>query len=234
MSNLNILFEEINKQLFQFELYHTKNSNELEKCLLKGIFKKTFVEIIKRPNYNETNFLKLNEYARTIENLEKLSKRWKLKRDKDYKFLESETPDRYVGDLYLGWKGGINEVSLLLIKFLAKNETMLPKESTKKISDLLNSKKENDTFSQQTNNNIVIKWNEQSNVLTDIIKQLKTIYNKDSEPLIANSYEEVAVFLKNNFSCFAETKLSTITTQLKNNNNRPKSNRVIDIKQSKE
>jgi hypothetical protein len=86
----------------------------------------------------------------------------------------------------------------------------------------------------KTNSNIIVQWNEQSNVLTDIFKQLKTIYNKDNEPLIPNSYEELAVFLQNNFSCFAKTKLATITTQLKNNNSRPKTNRIIEIKQTKD
>ncbi|MES2138899.1 MAG: hypothetical protein V4511_04285 [Bacteroidota bacterium] len=86
----------------------------------------------------------------------------------------------------------------------------------------------------QLNSHVIIKWNEQNNVLIDMIKQLKNIYNKDNEPLIPNSCEEIAVFLKNNFDCFSDTKLSTITTQLKSNNARPKSNRVIDIKQSKE
>lgn len=86
----------------------------------------------------------------------------------------------------------------------------------------------------QLNSNVKITWNEQSNVLTDVFRQLKNIYNKNKEPLISNSYEELAVFLQNNFSVFSDTKLSTITTQLKNKNTKPKTNRVIEILQTKE
>lgn len=83
------------------------------------------------------------------------------------------------------------------------------------------------------NSNVIIKWNENSNVLTDVFRQLKNIYDKNKEPLIPNSYEELAVFLKNNFSCFSTTKISTIQTQLKNGNTRPKSDRIIEIVQTK-
>ena len=89
-----------------------------------------------------------------------------------------------------------------------------------------------------TNNGhrVIIQWNEQHNVLTDIFRQLKQIPNKEKEPAIGNSIPEVALFLKENFSCFSETKLSTIEGMLKNNeanNNTPKITRRIIIEREK-
>jgi len=83
---------------------------------------------------------------------------------------------------------------------------------------------------QKNGTRIIIQWNEQSNVLTDIFRQLKQLTNKNHEPIVGNSNEEIALFLKENFSCFENTKLSTIQTMLKNtegNANTPKTSRRI-------
>lgn len=66
------------------------------------------------------------------------------------------------------------------------------------------------------NNKIVIQWNENKNVLTDIFRQLKQITNKEGKPVIGNSLDDLAIFLRDNFSCFSNTELSTIHTSLKN------------------
>jgi hypothetical protein len=107
------------------------------------------------------------------------------------------------------------------------------KRIEKWLTDKENEFSNGNNIDTQSNSNVIITWNEQSNVLTDIFRQLKNIYNKDREPLIPNSYEELAVFLQKNFSCFSDTKLATIQTQLKKNDSRPKTSRVIEIKQTK-
>ena len=57
-----------------------------------------------------------------------------------------------------------------------------------------------------------MNWEGQNNVLTDMFRQAK------NRGYLTNSIPEIASFLKDNFSCFEKTKLSTIETQLKNNN----------------
>lgn len=58
---------------------------------------------------------------------------------------------------------------------------------------------------------IILNWEGQNNVLTDMFRQAR------NRGYLTNSIPEVAMFLKDNFSCFANTKLSTIEGQLKNN-----------------
>lgn len=84
-----------------------------------------------------------------------------------------------------------------------------------------------------TNYKITIQWNEDSKVLTHIFKQLRLIYNKEGEPVVGNSIAEIASFLKINFSCFENTKLSTIETMLKGTDNPPKTSRRITIEREK-
>ena len=60
-------------------------------------------------------------------------------------------------------------------------------------------------------NGITMNWKGQNNVLTDMFRQAK------NKGYLTNSIPDIAIFLKENFSCFANTKLSTIETQLKNN-----------------
>lgn len=69
---------------------------------------------------------------------------------------------------------------------------------------------------QENKGRVIIQWNEQKNVLTDLFRQLKTITNKNNEPIVTNSIPEIAIFLKENFSCYQNTKLDTIQTKLKN------------------
>ncbi|MFQ7265780.1 MAG: hypothetical protein ACLRPS_02680 [Paraprevotella clara] len=60
-------------------------------------------------------------------------------------------------------------------------------------------------------NGVIMNWKGQNNVLTDMFRQAK------NKGYLINSIPDIALFLKENFSCFANTKLSTIETQLKNN-----------------
>lgn len=61
-------------------------------------------------------------------------------------------------------------------------------------------------------NRAMMNWEGQNNVLTDMFRQAK------NRGYLTNSIPDIAMFLKENFTCFANTKLSTIETQLKNNN----------------
>lgn len=61
-------------------------------------------------------------------------------------------------------------------------------------------------------NRVMMNWEGQNNVLTDMFRQAK------NRGYLTNSIPDIAMFLKENFTCFANTKLSTIETQLKNNN----------------
>jgi len=79
-----------------------------------------------------------------------------------------------------------------------------------------------------TNTAIKIKWNGTKVQLYDIFRQLKNINsNKGSQPLIANSYTDIAQFLINNFEGFHDSNLRTIIDELERNE-RPKKN-PIDI-----
>ena len=69
-----------------------------------------------------------------------------------------------------------------------------------------------DIFFNKKKDNIIMNWEGQNNVLTDMFRQAK------NRGYLTNSIPEIASFLKDNFSCFEKTKLSTIETQLKNNN----------------
>lgn len=64
---------------------------------------------------------------------------------------------------------------------------------------------------ENVSNSIIMNWEGQNNVLTDMFRQAK------NRGYLTNSIPDIASFLKENFSCFEKTKLSTIETQLKNN-----------------
>ena len=66
-----------------------------------------------------------------------------------------------------------------------------------------------------TTGNVKLQWNGQKNALIDLFRQLKNIANEHNEPLIANSYDDIATFIMNNFTNFEGTKRGTILTQLK-------------------
>ena len=92
----------------------------------------------------------------------------------------------------------------------------------------------------QQNENIVqplvkIRWNAPKNVLTSIFVQLKQMNTNHNSPVIDNSYEDIALFLKTNFDCYQDTEISTITTTLKSQsggNNTPSTKKLIEIRKS--
>lgn len=64
-------------------------------------------------------------------------------------------------------------------------------------------------------------WNEDKHLLTNLFYQLKRVHNKKNERLLPNTVDEIATFLKMNFDCFKETKISTIKTQLTKEEKQP-------------
>lgn len=64
---------------------------------------------------------------------------------------------------------------------------------------------------EKISNSVIMNWEGQNNVLTDMFRQAK------NRGYLTNSIPDVALFLKENFSCFENTKQSTIEAQLKNN-----------------
>ncbi len=76
--------------------------------------------------------------------------------------------------------------------------------------------------------NLKLNWQGQSNSLTYLFRQLKTQTNSKGEPLISNSYEEIAEFLKNNFNCYESVKIATIGGQLKKSA-KPKKARKVEF-----
>jgi hypothetical protein len=89
---------------------------------------------------------------------------------------------------------------------------------------------------QQQNENTIqplikINWNGNNNVLSDIFIQLKLMSNQKGESLITNSDNDLAVFLKSNFTCFENTSLATIEKTLSNSKQgkRPHKDKRIDI-----
>lgn len=65
-----------------------------------------------------------------------------------------------------------------------------------------------------------LKWQGQKNQLYDVIRILK------NKGLIGNSYEELAVFIKQNIDSFQNTALSTIQKEIGKNKRPPKGKRV--------
>jgi len=65
------------------------------------------------------------------------------------------------------------------------------------------------------NKTIVLKWNGQKNALIHLFKKMKMAQDKSGKNLIPNSYEDIALFLKQSFDCFSDTKQSTILGLLK-------------------
>jgi len=60
-----------------------------------------------------------------------------------------------------------------------------------------------------------IEWAGENDELYEILIQLKQKHNKKGQPYLNNSYEDLASFLKNNFSGFKDTQLSTIQTRMR-------------------
>jgi hypothetical protein len=114
---------------------------------------------------------------------------------------------------------------------LSKNKEKL-KEQYIQIIDYLNeiyginisTTKTNENARPTTHNQKLI-WNGQKNTLVDIFHQLRnmTVNKKGTPiPLIDNSYDEIATFLKENFHCFDNTTLRTVHTTLTKEENKPK------------
>lgn len=76
---------------------------------------------------------------------------------------------------------------------------------------------------------IKLNWQGQSNTLTYLFRQLKTATNKKGEPLISNSYEDIAQFIQDNFEGFDTVKISTILGQLKKTEKPQKADKKIEI-----
>ena len=78
-----------------------------------------------------------------------------------------------------------------------------------------------------SNSSPIMDWIGQNNTLTDMFRQAK------NRQYLNNTIPEIASFLKQNFTCFSKTKLSTIESMLKNNNSsandRPKQEKTINI-----
>jgi len=92
-----------------------------------------------------------------------------------------------------------------------------------------------DTAEKQTYQTMQkLDWNGQQNVLYDLFRQLRNIVGKNKQnPLLTNSIEEIALFLKQSFNNLENVSLSTIASELRNNNakpnERPSSNKRIEI-----
>jgi len=74
-----------------------------------------------------------------------------------------------------------------------------------------------------------LEWNGQKNSLIYLFRQLKLNYNRDNQPLISHSYEDIAVFLKENFSCFNDVKVATIVRQLMKDEKPKKASKRIEL-----
>jgi len=98
------------------------------------------------------------------------------------------------------------------------SEIIANKKFVKWLSERKKELTNDDEPQNQTNETLQhtkLTWNGQKNVLTDIFYQLKRTYNNKQEPLLPNSNEDIALFLKNNFECFSDTAISTIIGMLK-------------------
>jgi hypothetical protein len=74
-----------------------------------------------------------------------------------------------------------------------------------------------------------LNWQGQSNSLAYLFRQLKVFTNKKGEPLISNSYEDIALFMRENFTCFEDVEISTIAGMLKKTSKPMKADKKIDL-----
>ena len=81
----------------------------------------------------------------------------------------------------------------------------------------------------QPTNSIKLNWQGQSNSLTYLFRQLKAATNKKGEPLLSNSYEDIARFIQDNFEGYEEIKISTIAGQLKKTDKPKKADKKIEL-----
>ena len=186
-----------------------KNKNSNTNDVIE-IYKASQVEMNSDYNSFKKNYYnKIKKYKTLREKFEYISSELKalyyekIKIDEHY--FKSTKPEDRVNSYNL-----IFEVIESLIEFL--------KEQYSIYLELIKLDKD----SQYTNNSsIKLDWNGQRNVLIDIFYQYKRTHTKDKKPILSNSNEEIAYFLKNAFTCFENTKVDTIKTQL-NKSDRPK------------
>ena len=65
-----------------------------------------------------------------------------------------------------------------------------------------------------------IQWNGSKEILCQIFMQLKKLNTKKNVPYIPNSVDEIALFLKNNFETYKDTKVETIQRVLHEQSNK--------------
>ena len=82
------------------------------------------------------------------------------------------------------------------------------------------------TISSKNSTRII--WNGTKGELIYLFAALKKRVSRNSQFYIENSNEEIAVFLKENFEIFADTKLSTLQTELKKGKKPVKSTLDLD------
>lgn len=123
----------------------------------------------------------------------------------------------------------LNSILIKLLDFQINNSNDLTiKGKIKEIKELIKGNEEidsienkkemnkNETFDKtESNNKNKLNWTGQKNILIYIFQQLKKEKGNGNNFLISSSNEDIAVFLKENFNCFEDNKLSTIIGQLK-------------------
>lgn len=102
-------------------------------------------------------------------------------------------------------------LALIIPLLITKVKDLEDSFTIKRIKDDMEQLKKESKENISKSNNIPMNWEGQNNVLTDMFRQAK------NKGYLTNSIPDIALFLKENFSCFEKTKLSTIETQLKNN-----------------
>jgi hypothetical protein len=120
-------------------------------------------------------------------------------------------------------------------RYIAKSDfwDFLHKHERKLLLKNINSKSAPETIDSKQNKAlstpIKINWQGQSNSLIYLFRQLKLNFNKDNEPLVSNSYDDLAIFLKENFSCFNDVKITTIVRQLMQPQKPKKTSKKIEL-----
>lgn len=103
-------------------------------------------------------------------------------------------------------------------------------EWVKKQSEHFQEIDELDVNDHEVSGTIKLTWNGQNNALTDLFVQLMDMEVQGARgrvKLVPNNLKEIAQFLKQSFTCFENTKVTTIETTLKTE--RPKSSQRFTI-----
>jgi hypothetical protein len=140
--------------------------------------------------------------------------------DYHYNAYKGEKKDFIIGVRNLYHTQRIGKREYFGLEYLASLERELNRESESETAPII---------SNAPPNPIRLTWNGQSNALIDMFRQLKTMVNDKREPLLADSYDDIATFLMNSFTNFEHTKRGTILTQLKTNNLVKNTNKRVTI-----